>query len=77
MPKSSATPDKETLKGCRDRAVLALLIGCGLRRAELAKLEVHELQQREDHWAIVDLMGKGRHISDGACPGLGQAAVDA
>ena len=31
-------PDVKTLKGKRDRAVLGLLIGCGLRRAELAAL---------------------------------------
>ena len=55
-------PSGETLKGIRDRAVLALLLGCGLRRAELAKVDVRDFQQREEHWAIVDLMGKGRHI---------------
>jgi site-specific recombinase XerD len=71
------TPDKETLKGCRDRAVLALLLGCGLRRAELAKLDVRDLQQREDHWAIVDLMGKGRHIRTVPVPDWAMATVDA
>ena len=29
-------PDTATVKGKRDRAVLALLIGCGLRRSEVA-----------------------------------------
>src|SRR5204863_4283880 len=29
-------PDPETLKGKRDRAILAVLLGCGLRRRELA-----------------------------------------
>src|SRR6185312_8944769 len=43
-------PDEQTLKGKRDRAVLAMLLGCGLRRAEVAKLHVHDLQQREEHW---------------------------
>ena len=55
-------PDEKTLKGKRDRAVLAILLGCGLRRAEVAKLQVRDLQQREEHWAVVDLIGKGRHI---------------
>ena len=55
-------PDSSTLKGKRDRAILAVLLGCGLRRRELADLEFTHLQQREEHWAIVDLVGKGGHI---------------
>jgi site-specific recombinase XerD len=53
-------PDGQTLKGRRDRTALAILLGCGLRRAEVAKLQVRDVQQREEHWALVDLMGKGR-----------------
>lgn len=52
-----APPD--TLKGFRDRAILALLIGCGLRRAEAAALTVEHIQQREGRWTICDLVGKG------------------
>jgi site-specific recombinase XerD len=51
-------PDANTLKGKRDRAILAVLLGCGLRRRELADLDFEHLQQREEHWAIVDLVGK-------------------
>lgn len=56
------SPDHARMKGKRDRALLALLLACGLRRHEAANLRVEDLQQREDHWAIVDLVGKGRHI---------------
>lgn len=56
------SPDPETLKGKRDRAILAVLLGCGLRRRELADLDFTHLQQREEHWAVVDLIGKGGHI---------------
>ena len=42
--------DQGTLRGKRDYAMVAVLLGCGLRRAELAGLTVDELQQREDHW---------------------------
>jgi site-specific recombinase XerD len=56
------SPVPDTLKGKRDRAILAVLLGCGLRRRELADLDFAHLQQREEHWAIVDLIGKGGHI---------------
>ena len=55
-------PNQEQMKGKRDRALLALLLACGLRRHELASLTVGHLHQREGHWAIVDLRGKGGHV---------------
>ena len=70
-------PDANTLKGKRDRAILAVLLGCGLRRRELADLDFTHLQQREEHWAIVDLVGKGGHIRTVPVPGWVKATVDA
>jgi site-specific recombinase XerD len=55
-------PNVHTSKGKRDRAILAVLLGCGLRRKELIDLTSDHIQRREDHWAIVDLVGKGGHI---------------
>ena len=55
-------PDRHRLKGKRDRALLALLLACGLRRQEAVTLTMDHLQQREEHWAIVDLVGKGGHV---------------
>ena len=55
-------PNAETVKGKRDRAILSILLGCGLRRRELAELTLDHLQQREDHWAVVDLIGKAGHV---------------
>jgi site-specific recombinase XerD len=55
-------PPSGSLRGKRNRAILALLIGCGLRRAELVELRMEDLQVREEHWVIADLIGKGKHI---------------
>jgi integrase len=52
--------DFTTTKGLRDRAILAVLLGCGLRRSELAPLTFGHLQQRDGRWCIVDLKGKHR-----------------
>src|SRR6266852_3026734 len=55
-------PDRERLKGKRDRALLALLLACGLRRHELAELTFGHLQKRKGHWETVDLRGKAGHV---------------
>jgi site-specific recombinase XerD len=68
--------DAETMRGKRSRAILALSLGCGLRRSELAHLTIEHLQSREDHWAIVNLMGKGGHIRTVPVPNWVKSAVD-
>ena len=50
--------------------------GCGLRRRELAELALERLQRREDRWAIVDLIGKGRHIRTVPVPNWVKATLD-
>src|SRR6185437_12453284 len=59
----------KSLRAKRDCAMLAMLFGCGLRRSELSGLELDDIQTRQGHWAIVDLIGKGdrngKHISPG------------
>ena len=56
------SPNLDTMKGKRDRAIIAVLAGCGLRRSEVAQLAVSDIQKRDDRWVIVDLYGKGGHI---------------
>lgn len=63
-----AVPDRSTLKGKRDYAILALLVGCALRRRELASLNIEDIQMREGRWVIVDLSGKGGRIRTVAVP---------
>lgn len=47
-----------SLLAYRDRAILALLVGCGLRRAEVQSITIEHIQQREGRWVIVDIVGK-------------------
>src|SRR5438270_5623171 len=53
-----SAPDISTVKGLRDRAIIAVLLGCGLRRSEVAALQVSHIQQRDGRWCILDLVGK-------------------
>ncbi len=69
-------PNRAETKGKRDHAILAILLGCGLRRAELISLKLAYLQQRDDHWAIIDLFGKGGHVRTVPVPDWVKAAVD-
>jgi site-specific recombinase XerC len=72
-----AVPDRSTVKGKRDYAILALLVGCALRRQELAELDVDKIQMREGRWVIVDLRGKGGRVSTVATPIWVKHAIDA
>lgn len=69
-------PDLTTLKGLRDRALLAVLLGAGLRRSESAALEFSHIQQREGRWVIVDLVGKGGRVRTVALPSFAKSAID-
>ena len=72
-----AVPDRSTIKGKRDYAILALLVGCALRRQELAELDVEKIQMRERRWVIADLRGKGGRIRTVAIPMRVKNAIDA
>ena len=70
-------PDHSTLKGKRDYAILALLVGCALRRRELALLTVEEIQLRENRWVLADLRGKGGRLRTVAVPLWVKQAINA
>jgi site-specific recombinase XerD len=65
-----------SMRAKRDFAMLALLFGCGFRRSELVGLELDEIQMRQGHWAVVDLIGKGGHIRTVPIPQWVKAALD-
>jgi site-specific recombinase XerC len=57
--------------------MVAVLLGCGLRRAELAAVKVGDLQRREEHWVFADLIGKGGHIRTVPVPDWVGSAIQA
>jgi integrase len=69
-------PTPETLKGKRDQAMLALLVGCGLRRRELAALKIEDIQEAEGRWLIVDLEGKHGRVRSVPVPPWVKEAMD-
>ena len=69
--------EADSLRSKRNRAMLSMLIGCGLRRAELLGLNMKSIQLREQHWVIADLVGKGGHIRTVPIPLWVKRAVDA
>ncbi len=70
-------PDVTTNKGLRDRAILAVLLGCGLRRSEVAALTVKHVQQRDGRWCIVDLVGRQGRVRTVPMPAWTKVAIDA
>ncbi len=61
-------PDGSTLQGKRDRAVLALLVGCGLRRSEACALTTDHIVTRSGRMLIANLTGKGGRTRTIAVP---------
>ena len=69
-------PPSDSLRGKRDRAILALLIGCGLRRAELVGLGTEDFQIREEQWVIADLSWQRKAHPYRSGSSVGKSAVD-
>ena len=55
-------PPADSIKGKRDRAILGVAVGCGLRRSEIATLTVAHLQFRDERPIVADLLGKHNRI---------------
>jgi len=72
-----SSPNLRNLRDVRDRALLAVLIGCGLRCRETATLTVAHIQLRDARWVIVDLIGKGRRVRTVPMPSWTKHAIDA
>ena len=70
-------PGSKSLKALRDRAILAVMLGAGLRRAEVSALTLDHIAQRDGRWVICDLVGKGNRVRTIPMPSWAKAALDA
>lgn len=52
-------PDRRTLQGKRDYAILLLLLTTGLRKAEICNLKLGDLKTYRNQ-AVIDVVGKGK-----------------
>jgi site-specific recombinase XerD len=71
-----SAPDITTLRGARDRAILSVLLGGGLRREEITNLTIEHVQQREGRWALVDITGKGSKVRTVPIPTWTYTAIE-
>jgi integrase len=79
LPEAQAlvdAPDAATVKGKRDRAILAVLLGCALRRAEAAALSLEQIQPRDGRWVIADMPGKGGRVRTVPVPAWVKLALE-
>jgi site-specific recombinase XerD len=52
-------PNPHSIRGMRDRALLAVLVTCALRRGELSRMNCEHLTMRDGRWVFLDFLGKG------------------
>jgi integrase len=52
-------PDPHSIRGMRDRALLAVLVTCALRRGELSRMNCEHLVMRDGRCVFLDFKGKG------------------
>jgi integrase len=53
-----------------------MLLGCGLRRSEVAELTFKHIQQRDGRWCIADLVGKHGRVRTVPMPTWVKVAID-
>ena len=71
-------PDRTTVHGRRDACLLALLVGCGLRRAEVCALETAQLKtvQHNGRMMLVNVAGKGDRVRSVSVPAWAQRDIE-
>jgi site-specific recombinase XerD len=71
-----AAPDISTIKGIRDRTILALLVACGLRRSELVSLRCDSFEQWHGRWLLRELAGRNGRVRTVPVPTWVKDAID-
>jgi len=61
-------PDPDSAIGGRDLCVLALLMGCGLRRAEAVDILTSQLKLHNSKYLLTNLNGKGGRVRSVSAP---------
>lgn len=69
-------PDRTTLRGRRDACLLALLAGCGLRRAEACALQSAQLALVQGRMLLVNVAGKGDRVRSVSVPVWAQRDIE-
>lgn len=70
-------PDVTKKKGIRDRAILSVMLGCGLRRSEVTSLTVDHIQKRNHAWVLANVLGKRNKLRTVVLPDWTRVAVNA
>jgi integrase len=70
-------PDTTTLQGQRDAAMLAIAIGCGLRRHDLVQLTFEQIEQRGEVWRLRNLPTKRKATAPPLVPKWAKERVTA
>jgi site-specific recombinase XerD len=69
-------PNPHSIRGMRDRALLAVLVACALRRGELSRMNCEHLAMRDGRWVFLDFKGKGNKVRSVAVPLWLKRAID-
>jgi site-specific recombinase XerD len=69
-------PDRTTVRGRRDACLLALLVGCGIRRAEACALTTAQLKIVDGRMLLVNVEGKGDRVRSVSVPVWAQRDIE-
>jgi site-specific recombinase XerD len=69
-------PSASRIKGLRDAAILDIIVGCGLRRGEVADQCFENIRQVEGRWILADIIGKNGRIRTVPMPDWAKKSLD-
>jgi integrase len=70
------SPNLHSIRGMPDRALLAVLVTCALRRGEWSRMNCEHLAMRDGRWGFLDFLGKGNKTRSVAVPLWVKQAID-